>query len=73
MILLKTKLIVMVFLLYKLAADPDPNVKNGAELLDRLVKVGFASCEGWCLHLWRWVSWLMKVVNLACEAGCLGL
>eukprot|EP00128_Syssomonas_multiformis_P017551 Colp12_sorted_trinity150504_noHs@28287 len=24
--------------LSKLAADPDPNVKNGAELLDRLVK-----------------------------------
>lgn len=23
----------------QLAADPDPNVKNGAELLDRLVKV----------------------------------
>ena len=23
----------------QLAADPDPNVKNGAELLDRLIKV----------------------------------
>jgi len=25
--------------IFQLAADPDPNVKNGAELLDRLVKV----------------------------------
>lgn len=25
---------------FQLAADPDMNVKNGAELLDRLVKVG---------------------------------
>lgn len=24
---------------FQLAADPDPNVKNGAELLDRLIKV----------------------------------
>ena len=28
-------------LLLQLAADPDPNVKNGAELLDRLIKVGY--------------------------------
>ena len=26
-------------LCFQLAADPDPNVKNGAELLDRLIKV----------------------------------
>ena len=28
------------FFSFQLAADPDMNVKNGAELLDRLVKVG---------------------------------
>ena len=27
--------------LLQLAADPDPNVKNGAELLDRLIKVSY--------------------------------
>jgi hypothetical protein len=32
--------------LSKLAADPDQNVKNGSELLDRLMKVSIASCVG---------------------------
>jgi hypothetical protein len=33
-------LFVCLFVCLQLAAHPDQNVKNGAELLDRLIKVG---------------------------------
>lgn len=32
----------------QLAADPDPNVKSGSELLDRLLKVFLLSESPWC-------------------------
>lgn len=34
----------LVFCPSQLAADPDPNVKSGSELLDRLLKVLLPSC-----------------------------
>ena len=40
--------------LFQLAADPDPNVKNGAELLDRLIKVG---------QQWKFIS-EMQISNM---------
>lgn len=36
------------YCLSQLAADPDPNVKSGSELLDRLLKVFLLSESPWC-------------------------
>jgi hypothetical protein len=44
----------------QLASDTDPNVKSGADLLDRLVKVNDNTLlkEGiaWTVHMQRWAA-----------------
>ena len=57
-----------VFLFFQLAADPDQNVKNGTELLDRLIKVGTESITQ---HLrWSKTKVLVIILLYICDPSC---